>query len=113
VLLGRLLRVVRLLSRDRGQDRAVVLIATDPEVTPQWVDRSAIDPLGRDFWVRVDQDHRAILAAVAAQKPDDAQKAAEEHMREVRRVFLDSSPGGTTVRIDNPDGSIITAVGGA
>ena len=55
------------------------------------VDRSMIDPLGRDFWVRVDADHRAILAAIAAQRPDEAQAAAEEHMREVRRVFLDAS----------------------
>jgi GntR family transcriptional repressor for pyruvate dehydrogenase complex len=56
------------------------------------VDRSMIDPLGREFWVRVDADHRAIIAAIAAARPDEAQAAAEEHMREVRRVFLDATP---------------------
>jgi len=64
------------------------------------VDRSLIDPLGRDFWVRVDVDHRAIIKAIAAQRPDDAQTAAEEHMREVRRVFLDAIPAAPPLPLD-------------
>ena len=64
------------------------------------VDRSLLDPLGRDFWVRVDVDHRAIIKAIAAQRPDDAQTAAEEHMREVRRVFLDAIPAAAPLPVD-------------
>jgi DNA-binding FadR family transcriptional regulator len=64
------------------------------------VDRSQIEPLARDFWIRVDTDHRAILSAIVHQRPDEAQTAAEEHMREVRRVFLDTRPG-TPIRDAN------------
>ena len=65
-----------------------------------------IDPLTRDFWVRVDVDHRAILAAIVAQRPDDAQSAAEEHMREVRRVFLDSRPSSAAPSTAAPDAGL-------
>jgi GntR family transcriptional repressor for pyruvate dehydrogenase complex len=71
------------------------------------VDRSMIDPLERDFWIRVDADHREILAAVTAQRPDDAQAAAEEHMREVHRVFIGSA---ATPEVET---AAVSAVGGA
>ena len=47
-----------------------------------------IEPLGREFWIRVDADHRAILAAVNAQRPEQAQVAAEEHLRELSNALL-------------------------
>jgi GntR family transcriptional repressor for pyruvate dehydrogenase complex len=71
------------------------------------VDRSMIEPLTREFWVRVDTDHRAILCAITAQRPDDAQAAAEDHMREVHRVFVES------VANHKLETEAVSAVGGA
>ena len=71
------------------------------------VDRTMIEPLTREFWVRVDADHRAILSAITAQRPDEAQAAAEEHMREVHRVFVES------VANHKLETEVVSAVGGA
>lgn len=39
---------------------------------------------GRDFWIQVDEDHRAILAAVTASDPEAAQAAARRHLEHLQ-----------------------------
>jgi len=46
-----------------------------------------VEDLGREFWVRVDAEHRQILAAVTAGQPEEARAAAEAHLLQVRRAL--------------------------
>jgi DNA-binding GntR family transcriptional regulator len=39
-----------------------------------------LDRFRRDFWIQVDADHRAILAAVVDRRPDEAQAATARHI---------------------------------
>jgi GntR family transcriptional repressor for pyruvate dehydrogenase complex len=49
--------------------------------------REVLQRFGRDFWVRVDADHRAILAAVAHRRPEDAEGAMARHIEDLRIAF--------------------------
>jgi GntR family transcriptional repressor for pyruvate dehydrogenase complex len=55
-------------------------------------DREAVENLGREFWIRVDAEHRQILAAVTAGHTEEAQAAAESHLGQVRRALLGELP---------------------
>jgi hypothetical protein len=46
-----------------------------------------VDRFGRDFWIRVDADHRAILAAVNGREPEQARAATERHINHLRHAF--------------------------
>jgi GntR family transcriptional regulator, transcriptional repressor for pyruvate dehydrogenase complex len=54
--------------------------------------RELVADLGRDFWIQVDEDHRAILAAVAAGDPAAAQVAARRHLDHLQEHFV-AAPG--------------------
>jgi DNA-binding FadR family transcriptional regulator len=46
-----------------------------------------VDRFGRDFWIRVDADHRDILAAVNGREPQEARAATERHINHLRHAF--------------------------
>lgn len=48
--------------------------------------RELVADFGRDFWIQVDQDHRAILQAVTASDPDAAEAAARQHLDNLQEV---------------------------
>jgi DNA-binding FadR family transcriptional regulator len=50
-------------------------------------DREIAERPGRDFWVRVDADHRAILDAVAAGDVAGAEAASARHLAHLRETF--------------------------
>ena len=49
--------------------------------------RAALQRFGREFWVQVDADHRAIIAAVACRQPEEAEAATAGHIENLRRAF--------------------------
>ena len=49
--------------------------------------REVLQRFGRDFWIQVDSDHRAILAAVADRQPEEAQAATARHIENLRLAF--------------------------
>lgn len=51
--------------------------------------REALKSFGRDFWVQVDADHRAIFAAIAFGQPADAEAAAMRHLENLRGSFVE------------------------
>jgi DNA-binding GntR family transcriptional regulator len=49
--------------------------------------RELVAGLGRDFWIRVDADHREILDAVAARDTAAAEAAASKHLDHLLETF--------------------------
>jgi GntR family transcriptional regulator, transcriptional repressor for pyruvate dehydrogenase complex len=49
--------------------------------------RELVAGLGRDFWIRVDADHREIFDAVAARDTVAAEAAAVKHLDHLRETF--------------------------
>lgn len=58
--------------------------------------RELVADLGRDFWIQVDEDHRAILAAVTASDPDAAQDAARRHLEHLQERLVSTSSVSAT-----------------
>jgi len=50
--------------------------------------RELVAGLGRDFWVRVDADHREILDAVTERDTEAAETAATKHLDHLRETFV-------------------------
>jgi GntR family transcriptional regulator, transcriptional repressor for pyruvate dehydrogenase complex len=50
--------------------------------------RELVADLDREFWVQVDVDHRAILAALADGDPDAAESAAGRHLEHLRQRIV-------------------------
>jgi DNA-binding FadR family transcriptional regulator len=53
--------------------------------------RALVAHLGRDFWIQVDSDHRAILDAIEARDPDAAGAAAARHLDHLQETFAPES----------------------
>jgi DNA-binding GntR family transcriptional regulator len=53
--------------------------------------RALVAHLGRDFWIRVDADHRAILDAIEARDAQAAEGAAARHLDHLRETFAPES----------------------
>jgi GntR family transcriptional repressor for pyruvate dehydrogenase complex len=50
--------------------------------------RELVADLGREFWIQVDADHRAILDAVTAGDAPAAEAAAARHLAHLRETFV-------------------------
>jgi DNA-binding FadR family transcriptional regulator len=61
-------------------------------------DLRMVEDLGREFWVRVDAEHRQILAAVTAGEVEQARTAAEAHLNQVRRTLRVAPAGPVDVQ---------------
>jgi GntR family transcriptional regulator, transcriptional repressor for pyruvate dehydrogenase complex len=73
--------------------------------------RELVADLGRDFWIQVDEDHRAILDAVTASDPDAAQDAARRHLEHLQRRLIsdtdESAAGGSAASESASSGSAV------
>jgi DNA-binding FadR family transcriptional regulator len=55
--------------------------------------RNLVAHLGRDFWIRVDADHRSILDSIEARDPDRAAAACARHLNHLRETFAPETLG--------------------
>jgi GntR family transcriptional regulator, transcriptional repressor for pyruvate dehydrogenase complex len=63
------------------------------------VREALLDRFRRDFWIQVDADHRAILAAVVDRRPDEAEAATARHIENLG-LALDTTVETT---VETPD----------
>jgi DNA-binding FadR family transcriptional regulator len=69
--------------------------------------QDVLSRFGRTFWMEVDVDHRAILAAVADQEPEQAEEATARHIEHLRAAFSEPPNGSTTGEM------VVSGAGGA
>jgi DNA-binding FadR family transcriptional regulator len=65
--------------------------------------RELVEDLGREVWIQVDEDHRAIFDAVTAGDPDEAEDAARRHLEHLQERLV----GGTSEAPGEPVGKAL------